>query len=268
MLRDVLSSFERIGTWPCDEINFIWRHGNVKYPSDEIPATRATPDVSRYIRAKFDALSRAKNLELVVEKTCANSLRVPFIEKVLPEARYIFIYRDGIDATGSAKHRWTAPVDLSYIFAKARYVPLADLPYYAMRFFWSRIYRIFSSNKRLAFWGPTLSDMSIVLENHDLNEVCAIQWQRCVEAAENAFLSIPADRVLKVAYEEFVSHPFEELSRILSFLDYSADIEQMKRVVTGVSANSLGKGRSELGPEAVYRLELLVGDSLKRYGYI
>ena len=43
MLRDVLTSFDGIGTWPCDEINYIWRHGNVRYPSDEIPADRATP---------------------------------------------------------------------------------------------------------------------------------------------------------------------------------------------------------------------------------
>ena len=43
MLRDVLTALDGIGTWPCDEINYIWRHGNVRYPSDELPRENATP---------------------------------------------------------------------------------------------------------------------------------------------------------------------------------------------------------------------------------
>ena len=35
MLRDVLCNLDGVGSWPCDEINYIWRHGNVKNPSDE-----------------------------------------------------------------------------------------------------------------------------------------------------------------------------------------------------------------------------------------
>ena len=43
MLRDILSTFEGVATWPCDEINYIWRHGNMSYPSDEIPRELANP---------------------------------------------------------------------------------------------------------------------------------------------------------------------------------------------------------------------------------
>ena len=54
MLRDVLTSLEGIATWPCDEINYIWRHGNVRFPSDEIPADRATPVIKSYIQQSFE----------------------------------------------------------------------------------------------------------------------------------------------------------------------------------------------------------------------
>ena len=101
MLRDVLTSLEGIETWPCDEINYIWRHGNVGYPSDEIPAEMATRKVQSYIRKKFDSIADKTHAEIIVEKTCANSLRVPFVDRLLPDAKYIFIYRDGVDATGS-----------------------------------------------------------------------------------------------------------------------------------------------------------------------
>lgn len=268
MLRDVLTSLEGIETWPCDEINYIWRHGNVGYPSDEIPAEMAVPKVKNYIRRQFDSIAKRNNADIVVEKTCANSLRVPFVDRVLPDAKYIFIYRDGVDATGSAKLRWTAKFDLEYVLEKVRFVPKLDLPYYALRYFWARIYRLFSKEKRLAFWGPALKDMGDILKKHTLEEVCALQWQRCVELSEKAFASMPEDKVIRVKYESFVQAPKDELKRILRFVDKDVAEESVEKAVSAVSAKSLGKGRKLLGTEKVQQLEKLVGDTLRRLDYV
>jgi hypothetical protein len=267
ILRDVLTSFDRVGTWPCDEINYIWRHGNVRFPSDEIPPERATPAVAHYIRGKFDALRKSLDLDVVVEKTCANSLRVPFVDRVIPDARYVYIYRDGIDATGSAKLRWTAELDLPYLARKVRYVPPTDLPYYGLRYFGNRIHRAFSPDKRLAFWGPKLADMEQILLAHTLNEVCALQWQRCVENAERAFGTMAAERVLRVRYEDFVRQPMENLRRVLEFVGVGASDEQLRAATRKVSGSSVGKGRQALGAEEVGRLDALVGSTLRRLGY-
>lgn len=268
MLRDILTKFEGIGTWPCDEINYIWRHGNVRYPSDEIPSSRATPSVKKYVRGRFEIIAKSQNVEIVVEKTCANSLRVPFVAQVFPEAKYIFIYRDGIDATGSAKLRWTAKIDIRYVLAKARFVPVTDLPYYAVRYLWARLFRFVSQEKRLAFWGPALDGMQDLLKSHSLNGVCALQWQRCVEKAEDAFSAMPEDKVIRVCYEEFVRDPVFELKRILAFMEVMASDEEITDAVRNVSSSSLGKGRNALGAAEVEYLETLVGDTLKRYGYL
>lgn len=268
MLRDVLTSFDGVCTWPCDEINYIWRHGNLRYPSDEIPAQRATPAIKHYIRQRFSDIRQQYNADVVVEKTCANSLRVPFVDAVLPDAKYIFIYRDGIDATGSAKERWTAKLDIPYILEKVRFVPKADLPYYGLRYLWARVYRFISREKRLAFWGPALDGMQSVLQNHTLNEVCALQWQRCVDNSEKAFSDMPADKVVRVRYEDFVRQPAEELSRILEFIGKEVEPETIARAIEGVSPRSLGKGRKALGEQEVANLEALVGETLKRYEYL
>ena len=268
MLRDVLTSFEGIATWPCDEINYIWRHGNVRYPSDEIPAEHATPTVQKYIQQRFNDVRERYNADIVVEKTCANTLRVPFVDAVVPNAKYIFIYRDGIDATGSAKERWTAQLDIPYILEKVRFVPKADLPYYGLRYFWARVYRLISREKRLAFWGPALDNMQSILQNHTLNEVCALQWQRCVDSAEKAFSGMPADKVVRVRYEDFVHQPVQELARILEFIGKEVGPEKITKAVEGVSPRSLGKGRKALGEQEVANLEALVGDTLKRYDYL
>ena len=268
MLRDVLTTLPGYATWPCDEINYIWRHGNVRFPSDEIPETLATPKVSGYIRQRFSDVAKTEDCEFVVEKTCANSLRVPFVNAVMPEAKYVFIYRDGIDATGSAKERWTAKLDIPYILEKVRFVPKTDLPYYAFRYFWARLYRFFSREKRLAFWGPALDGMPEILQKHTLNEVCALQWQRCVDKSEEAFSAMPSGKVIRVRYEDFVRDPVQELSRIVQFIGKDVEPEEMASAVQGVSPRSLGKGRKALGEQEVANLESLVGQTLKRYDYL
>lgn len=268
MLRDVLTTFDGISTWPCDEINYIWRHGNVRYPSDEIPAGNASPSIKSYIQQRFTDIGKKYDADVVVEKTCANSLRVPFVDAVVPDAKYIFIYRDGIDATGSAKERWTAELDIPYILEKVKFVPKMDLPYYGLRYFWARLYRFFSRDKRLAFWGPALGDMQSILQTHTLNEVCAIQWQRCVDKAEEAFSQMPADKVVRVRYEDFVRQPVEELTRILEFMGQDIEPEKIAKAVESVSPRSLGKGRKALGESEVARLEAMVGETLKRYEYL
>ncbi len=268
MLRDVLTSFDGIGTWPCDEINYIWRHGNAKYPSDEIPEDMATPKVLSYIRDRFEAIRREQDVNIVVEKTCANCLRIPFVDRALPNAKYIYIYRDGIDAAGSIKQRWAAGLDISYLMKKVRFVPISDVPYYGARYLWSRIYRVLSNDKRLAFWGPKFNDMQDMLMSFSLNEVCAIQWQRCVDKAEAGLSLMPANKIAKVRYEDFVNNPAIELKKLLNFLGYEVSEERVSTAVKCVSTKSLGKGREVLGEDEVRRLEALVSASLKRYGYL
>ena len=91
MLRDALTALDGFETWPCDEINPVWRHGNINWPTDAIPPERAA-NPRAYIRRAFQRIWRETGKPcFVVEKTCANSLRVPFVDAVVPEAEYIHI---------------------------------------------------------------------------------------------------------------------------------------------------------------------------------
>ncbi len=267
MLRDVLAALPGFATWPCDEINFIWRHGNLRYRSDEFPATLARPDVQSYIRRQFDWLARRYDARVVLEKTCANALRVPFVDAVVPEARYVFIRRDGIDAVGSAMQRWTAPLNLRYTARKARFVPPADLPWYACRHAGHRLYRLFSRERRLSSWGPRLDDMDELLARYPLDEVCALQWQRCVESARGALETVAADRWIEVAYEEFVRQPEAELDRLLDWVGIDVPSDARAEAVSHVRSDCIGKGRSVLSPDSIRRVEARVHDTLARYGY-
>ena len=267
MLRDVLVQLQNTGTWPCDEINYIWRHGNLRHPSDEFSSEMATPPVQKYIRDRFDQLANNRNLDTVVEKTCANSLRVGFIDKILPEAKYIFFVRDGMDAVSSALERWNASFELMYILRKARYVPIADLPYYASRYLFNHIYRLVSGEKRLAFWGPKMNNTDELLAKHTLTEVCALQWKTCVDIAERDFLSIPSEKIFRIKYEEFVKNPVAIFSQLADFLDKRVPQNIAGYLNAHIRAGSVGKGRQKLGVEKVDRLRPLIADTLNRCGY-
>jgi hypothetical protein len=268
MLRDVLTCLPRVATWPCDEINYIWRHGNMRYPSDEFTPEMARPEVCKYIRSQFDWVAEKYRPHMVLEKTCANSLRVRFVDRVVPEAKYIFIRRNGLDAVGSAVKRWKAELDIPYLARKARFVPALDLPYYASRFLWHRVYRLFSREERQAFWGPKLDGMEDLLSKYSLEEVCALQWKRCVDKAAEALSQIPEDRWIEIAYEDFVTEPEAGLERLFEFLDMNISDEVIAQSVAGVSSKSIGKGRRDLGSEKEKKLVPLIGDTLIRYGYM
>lgn len=267
MLRDMLIELPGVGTWPCDEINYIWRHGNVKYSSDEFTPEMATTKIQEYIQRQFQKISEVADLGIVIEKTCSNSLRVGFVNKVIPDAKYIFIVRDGMDAVGSALNRWKASLDIPYILQKARYVPPADLPYYASRYLINHLYRIVSQESRLSLWGPAIENIDELLNQYSLPEVCALQWQACVENAERDFLTMSSGNIIRIKYEEFVAEPITEFARLAEFLNKDVPDSVNKYLKENVRQDSIGKGRKALGEAEVENILPLIADTLERYGY-
>lgn len=265
MLRDVLTALPEFGTWPCDEINPIWRHGNRDHPSDELTGEQATPEVRRFIRERFERVRHRGTAPRVVEKTCANSLRVEFVREVLPDAQYVFITRDGLDAAPSAVQRWHASLDVRYTAAKARYVPPSDLPYYGWRFVSSRLRRQTAAGRTTGWWGPRLSDTADLVVRHPVDEVAVIQWRRCVEASRRGLDGLAPDQLHHVAYEDFVRNPTERLTDLLRFLGVEQPSDPS--LVSGVSSTSVGKGRESLTAEARSRLMALAAPELGALGY-
>ncbi|SKA09500.1 sulfotransferase family protein [Selenihalanaerobacter shriftii] len=264
MLRDILTSIENFATWPCDEINYIWRHGNISKRTDEFSIEDINEKNKRYIRKQFDKLNKKTDANFIVEKTCANSLRVDFVDRVIPDAKYIHIYRNPIDVVSSAKKRWTASLDLAYILKKARYVPITDLPYYALKYFTNRIYKFFTKEKRLAYWGPKFKGMDEVLKNKSLEETCAIQWEKCVSNSIEAFNNINQSRTYHISYENFVKNPVVELDKILKFLEVDLDKKELKSLVKDVSTKSVGKGKRTLNQEVIKQIKSLTANTYER----
>ncbi|MBM79785.1 MAG: sulfotransferase [Planctomycetaceae bacterium] len=268
MLRDVLTLLKGVGTWPCDEINYIWRYGNASHPLDEFSVQQATPTTERYIRRQFDKMVRQLHVEHLVEKTCANSLRVEFVAKVIPDAKFVFITRDGRDVVPSAMKCWSNPINLGYIARKARFVPWRDVPYYGSRYLANRLYHTFSGKKRLAFWGPKFEGMNKCLQECTLAQVCATQWVRSVQRSVEAFESLDPNKVFPLRYEDFVGEPLESVRQVTEFLGINANTQQLTTAVAKVSNRSVGNWRRALDDETLSSIEPIVGNMLVELGYV
>lgn len=244
ILRDSITAFNGLETWPCDEINLIWRHGNLGQASDVFTPAQARPEVARYLRRFFDKFARTRKADYVIEKTCANTLRIPFIEHVFPEARYIYIVRDGRDVVASAARRWVAPVEPRYLLKKLPYVPVGDFPHYLWRFIVNRVHQIRQRDGRQASWGPRFEGMEIAAREKSLDHVCALQWAASVEASEQAFLGFSPEKIFRLKYENFVTRPADTVQEILAWLGAdSPDSEALASITGNISATSVGNWR-------------------------
>jgi hypothetical protein len=253
ILRDAITGLPGFGTWPCDEINPIWRHGNIAWPSDEIPAENAIKSRA-YIRRACERIWRETG-------TCANSMRVPFVDAVVPEAKYIHIVRDGVDVVASAQKRWRGEMELAslpYYLAKIKYTPLQDLPIYGWSFVKNRLAMLRNEQKRMDIWGPRFADMDAMREQGaSLDALCAMQWAQCVNAADAALAPMPEDKALTLHYEAFTADPTTVLTQVLNFLEADCDTSEIADAASGVSSQSVGKGRKSLSGDVERIMEIM-----------
>jgi hypothetical protein len=266
LLRDIICGLPGYATWPCDEINYIWRHGNRTATTDELTVADARPEVVRYVRRKFAAQQRRVHGATVVEKTCATTLRVGFAHRIFPDARFVVIVRDGRDVAVSARARWTAGVAPGYLARKARFVPPTDIAYYASR--WARSYaaRHWTPEHRVASWGPRFHGMSSAVRTGPLIEVCALQWRRCVEQADRQLADYVAPAAVhRLSYEALAQSPVAEIDRLKAFLELDGGRPEVSPTV---DKNRIGIWRRALTDSELQAVEAAAGPMLNRYGYL
>jgi hypothetical protein len=220
----------------------MWRYGNARFPTDELTLDQVKSPTVSYIRGQFAKQARRTHSQWLVEKTCANSLRVEFVHGIVPEAKFIFLVRDGWDVASSAERRWRAPLDPVYLTRKASYVPARDLPYYAARYLSHRIHKLLNKNNRLPTWGPRCALLTEWSEQLSGLETCIRQWQACVTQASDSLTLLPRHQVHYVRYESFVRWPVEHLSQLCDFLKIPHKKFDLATLAKGVFTDSVGKG--------------------------
>lgn len=266
MLRGILDSHPHVKCFPR-EINYIWRHGNCGYPTDELLPEHARPEVVQYIRKRFEALGRGGRDVRVLEKTCSNSLRIGFVHTVFPEAFFVHLIRDGRAVAESARRNWLGHHSLGYLLEKARWVPPVDVPYYALRYFRYQTARFRSPVHAHGSWGPRFVGLDKLVAERSMIEVCGLQWKTCVQRATAALKYVPPDQTVTVRYEDLVRDPVAQSRKIFEAVGLTFAPECERHVVRELHQSNLRKWHDVLTEEDLRLLMPHIGDVLQGLGY-
>ena len=181
---------------------------NNNFDSGALTRKQADPETGNIVRAGFTMYlrnhqgirfvqapenSRPKKIRFL-EKTPRNSLNIPFLNKIFPDASYIFLMRDAPSNINSIIEAWEVGLlDGSFV----TFNNLKD---------WDRKH-----------WCMLLPPEWRKLNGHTLAEIAAFQWKNCNEIIMRDLKEIPNTRKTYIRYEDFISNPRRELERLIKF---------------------------------------------------
>lgn len=261
IIRDVLGTHADIDTVPFD-VNYIWRIGLLGTEDDKLsPEMLTSKNRSRII----EQISRQSNgRRYLLEKTVSNCLRIPYVLKVFPNAKFIHLIRDGRDVVESVQRQWGEVRELSYFFKKLKTFPIKYAASYLLEY--GLNWASFGLGKKGSddyIWGVKYPGYKDDLEQKSILEVCAYQWRICVENSLAQLASLPQDSVLEVRYEELMLDPQAQLSQIGHFIG----VNKSEFVHNRLNSQNIGKYEKALTQAQMGLINPIIGPLLKELNY-
>ena len=202
------------------EPRLTWRYGN-DHKSDMLRPEDARPEVCQHIRRVFADSVQSAGRQRLVEKTPSSSLRMGFVEKVLPECLFLHIIRDGTESALSIRQFWnhrSKGIKREKLVQRLKEINLRRAPYYFMEFVRRAMPQQLSGATRRPAWGPRIPGLDEMIKELDVLEIASLQWRMCVESACNYGRQLPKDRYLECRLEDM---SLELVETVLEFCDLS-----------------------------------------------
>jgi Sulfotransferase family len=253
MIFRVLGKSARLAHWRPSEAHEVWEadhHPALRgWESNVLDGSDANPESVRRIRREFLLVAGTK--KRLLDKNPRNVLRIGFIEAVLPDAHYIFIKRDGRDTVNSLINAWRGNRYRTYELPEPHNIPGADPKWWKF---------VLYPGWRDDTHGP-------------LEIVCAKQWLVSSEHLLKAQETIPSERWMEVAYEDYVEDPVAQTKRIAGWLDVPLD-DDVRAAAEAVRTTPVNivtppekdKWRKE-NPDEIEAITPLIRPMMERLGY-
>lgn len=196
----------------------------------------------------------------VLDKTCINTLRVGYLYALFPEARFVFIQRDGRDNVSSMIDGWRlGRVDGG--FGLEKFLGPSPVP-------------VSINGGEFHEWHFFLPPGWRDYNNATLEEVCAFQWISANRLALDARARIPPSQWTTLRYEDIFERPVEMFREVFARLDVpfspalearcAALVERPTSIVKGAPRRQKWK---EHNPEAIARILPRIAPMLREMGY-
>ncbi len=254
MLFGVLAASPAVGSLP-GEGHLLWNlFHDEGSPGFDSQATLPEAIARGERRALYWMIRQIANGRRYLDKTPRNSLQVPYLHALFPDARFVFLARDGRATVSSLINGWR---DATGLFPGRRVrVPLAIDGY---------------AGDRWKFVVPP--GWEACAQGHTLAEVCAFQWKACSEAILAARDLIDPGRWVETSYERFVESPGPETARILVALHLPVDdgvvatAGRLDRRVTKATSPPRPEKWREENPDEIASILPLIAPTMRRLGY-
>jgi hypothetical protein len=237
--------------------NPLWRQvkrrGRTEAPGSGVSSTlpqQGLDAIRSLVRLRNTLLPRRPGTPIrLLEKTPENCLRLPFLLALWPDARVLYLTRDGRSNINSLIEGWRQP----HLFPGYPVPERLAIPGYTR-----------------GRWAFTLIPGWRELVASPLEEICAWQWIRCNEAVltHRETSQVP---YLTVRYEDLIADPGAMLPQIAAFLELDFETtlarfaESLPRINV-VSAPEREKWRRE-NPEAIERILPIIAPLMQTLGY-
>jgi hypothetical protein len=252
LLYAILRNSSQLAHWP-GEAHEVWEadhHPALReWESNELVASDLTPKAASRIRTQFFLTAGPR--KRLVDKTPRNSLRVGFVDALFPDARFVFLQRDGRDNVNSLINAWRTPRYRTYRLPSPHSIPGTDPSWW-----------------KFVLYPGWRDDCSGPLE-----VVCAKQWRICNETASAALAALGSSRWTGVRYGSLIENPEEETQRVSQFLglDFDDRLRAAVRARLAVPINIVtppeaGKWRRE-NPEEIASIMPLISPTMEALGY-
>ena len=196
----------------------------------------------------------------VLDKTCINTMRVGYLHRLFPQARFVYIYRDGRDNVSSMIDGW-------------RY-GRTDGAFGLEQFFGAFPEPVGINGGEFHEWHFFLPPGWREYGRARLEEVCAFQWVSANRLALDAGAAIPESQWIPVRYEDIFVRPVEMFRDVFSRLDLPFDDTMRERCANLLSRpTSVVKGApkqqkwKENNREAIERVLPVLRPMMERLGY-
>lgn len=263
-LRSCLSASDEVDSVPYD-ISYVWRYGNENIEHDEFLPENLDQKTRKWIVETLPDMTdtHKANARFIVEKSVPNTLRVSFINALFPNAKFIHLTRDGRAVIESSIRQWKSPADKNYLLNKLRYFPWKNYRY-AFWYFWNLIKS--KATGLPSIWGPRYRGIEKDIKNLSIEEVCAKQWSRCVDIADEQLNQIDDNRVYRVSFEELMSDSkvLLDLCEFIGMKDSSTVLEYFEK---NVNRSNNQKSIDSLNTKSKVAIDKYAAESLRRLGY-
>ncbi|MSQ97922.1 MAG: sulfotransferase [Xanthomonadales bacterium] len=182
--------------------------------SNRLTADHVNEQMVQLIRSRFARLLKDRDGQeffrrqdikrlRFLEKTPKNSLRLPFMEKIFPDALYIFLFRDVRANLSSMMEAWKA----------RRWVTYPNL-----------------KGWRGPPWSLLLPPGWQQLSGRPLEEICAFQWESANRILLDDLEKIPRQRWTTINYQLLVDDPESAAEHLCTFAGLEIDEHLRQRV--------------------------------------